>query len=91
MRKEVRTAANKPAYAIHVNLESTLETLIYTYKCRDAIHIICQVLEPSFIMDLSFFTVKTPEGIGTIIEVVGLAVSPRKRWAIRRIVHFPAF
>jgi len=55
--------------------ESTIKPVTYTYKCRDSSHIRCQALKPSFVMDLSLFAIKSPESIGTIIEILALAVS----------------
>ena len=75
MRNEVRTAANKPACGSTGEFGVYYRRVISTYKRRDTIHIICQALEPGFVVNLSFFAIKSPEGIGSIIKILTLAAS----------------
>jgi hypothetical protein len=42
---------------------------IWTDKYKDTIHVIFQRLNLSFVVTLSFFPVKSPERVGTAVEI----------------------
>jgi hypothetical protein len=42
---------------------------IWTDEYKDPIHVVLQSLNPGFVMGFCFFPIKSPESIGTALEV----------------------